>query len=438
MSGERHGQGGASWKQVIAGGVAAGLLFNGAYFLGESRGSESALSAAEFDTPDTLPEISSAVLMPPAPTMASPEAGRENCIEPTAEDMAVVDELLSKPKSPELLLDADDGSMKVSNEAWERRDSYLDAFAHERGLQVHEGWSVYQYLAEDFGSIETGKVPSPTDFYLETTNSFMQQLGVTVTMGSGNDYSFGGRGLTAEELENQNTKLTLMNIVNAYAGVTQEYIDAMGLKNIVLVTGMSTEGVAGYAIPNGPHDTFYINVDTSESALPFDVSGINHEGYHLLDGGQCGPSNMAVDPSFTSLNQGINIYSDITTQPYQESYSLEEYYKDVSAIQQHMYDAKLAGDVEGYCILAAADDELASQVVTYSDDHTNPAEEKAGLGSQLMNDYVINEVTNPRFPKLAAKAKFLLARLYHMEPAVVEYLIEQSSPQYQDPARELC
>lgn len=76
------------------------------------------------------------------------------------------------------------------------------------------------------------------------------------------------------------------------------------------------------------------------------------------------------------------------------------------------------------------DTKKAARVVVSSDySFTNVAEDKAELGSNILDSFLISGVLDRKMPILRRKALFLLARLYHDNPAFVQFYAAVSDRQ---------
>ncbi|MEO5627318.1 MAG: hypothetical protein ABIQ89_00300 [Candidatus Saccharimonadales bacterium] len=429
----------------VAGGVMVGLLA----VSGCTQSSEQP-SEAQIDYAPSVTRVPTTVeaFTGPYPVTAPFNIESDNCIEPSKEDIDAVNELLVNPGDPELKetligMGKGGGGKGAAPEADAAVDKYqdrLDTLAKEHHRTIIDGQAEIELLSNDYGIREGGKEPSPFSYYLSTVQEFTGKFGVTVSVGTPDQtYAYNGRAPEPEILEGENAKQTMMSIISAYSGKSEEYVKGLaGLQHIVLITGTEADAAAYAEVADGK-GTFYINIDPREEAYALDVSGILHETYHLYDSKACGPSGMFKDPTFDSLNGGLNIYSDPKAGDLVFPYvSYNQYGFDSGPRNEYMYKAKQDGDMAGYCAASQLDDEQAAQVMAISDKYPNPAEDKADIGSIMGQSYRYGEFINPRFKVMTAKLRFLLARMYHQDPDEVEYLIAQAEASYQDPAKTVC
>ncbi len=370
---------------------------------------------------------------------SSPFTGApQQCIEPTIDEINTADHLLRAPEDPLASI-----PVSVSQRGSDYEDQmakyadFLKQTAAEDHVTIFDGApaanNIYHNLA--------GMKPAPESFatYLTEVQQFLDQLGVTLTVAEpGVTYSYGGRVPTAEELATKSAAYLLADIATAFSNLPKEYVELAGLKHIIIVAGTDTEDVAGYANTEYPHDTIVLDIlkTPDQSISP---SGVNHELYHLIDAASCGAADMFNDHGFVALNGDRMLYSNVPldTRPTYPSYK-DSFTTEQNNDTQMLVNANQQADNTLRCQIVSQELSDQAEVVTVSDYHPNPAEDKAEIGSVIpnTNDYV--EFDNPQYATLYPKFRYLLARLYHQNPGIVRFFAKTSRRPMEDPLRANC
>lgn len=194
-------------------------------------------------------------------------------------------------------------------------------------------------------------------------------------------YNYDGKPLTREILEQAKVKQSLVSLIGTLGELPVELVKEIGLKKINMIT-IPNKKVAGYAdIDVG--DTYHFD------PTKFFGTGLIHEAYHLYDVNHSDPLTMRWDRGFRKLNPSEQIY----TAEFIKSPNYGDY------ISKEEYDAlTVKGD----------DTKKAAKVVVSSDySFTNVAEDKAELGSNVLNSFLISGVLDRKMPILRRKALFL-------------------------------
>lgn len=378
----------------------------------------------EAASPETSPQTELVGTQIPGTTSAMTSEIRTDCIEPSSDDVLAVQALLSKPQDP--LAEPMGGSPKTDADYKSfpaQQQAFKERVAREHGLTIFDDTPWQRRLTDQSARAEGGLDTGPFSDYLGATQDFMNQFGVEVAVGTPDlTYSYGARAPRAEELESPAAKWTMQGILSAFSNLPKEYVELTGLKRIIIMTGSAGAEVAGYAVTSGAHDTFFIDIEKGKNIM-LDQHGILHETYHLLDAAQCGPQAMLVDEGFTQQNSPNPIYrterDGVVEEP---SVPSMQSYDNAVMNRRAMFDSSTPKSV--LCQTQMQEDQEAALVETYSSYHPNPAEDKAEIGAQLVtpNDYVT--ITDTRFAKFWPKVQYLMARLYHQNPAIVEYFTE--------------
>ncbi|HSX24327.1 MAG TPA: hypothetical protein VLE74_04455 [Candidatus Saccharimonadales bacterium] len=360
------------------------------------------------------------------------------CIEPTAEDILATETLLHAPEDPLASIPVTVSQRAGDYEIQEARyNKFIKDSATSNGLTLFDGANIAQDILRGLGGMKPA--PESFDAYLSSTQTFVNQLGVDISLGKADvTYAYGGRVPTSDELVSKSAAYLLADIVSAFSNLPKEYIELAGLKHIVIVAGTDTNDVAGYAETQGRHDTIVLDILKAPDQS-ISVHGVNHELYHLLDAASCNDRDMSVDMGYAALNGGRNMYSgklldnDGTYLTYTGGFQ-QELNIDVRLIDNALSNS----DDATRCQIVKDEEADQAQVAAYSNYHPNPAEDKAELGAVIpdTNDYV--EFDDPKFSVLYPKFRYLLARLYHQNPGLVRFFTKTSRRPAVDPTHMNC
>lgn len=259
---------------------------------------------------------------------------------------------------------------------------------------------------------------TPFSTYLELTQEYMRQFGVTVRVGTDADkYSYDLRSPQDADLETMTAKWNLNSIIVAFSKMPREYIELDGLKTIILGAGKSSTAAA-YAITSDPHNTIVLNM--SDMLNP---GTLDHENEHLEDDVQCGgPAAMANDPSYITYNLGSG--ETYTGQDTNSVPTMDGAYesKSVQQLEGQQFSEEQAGNLVAACRtqgrLATTLSKIALRT-SYS--AKNVMEDKAQEGDTIGDPNSWPEVTNPLFPRIRGKFTELLGRLWYYRPAIADY-----------------
>lgn len=364
----------------------------------------------------------------PMPTPSTAEV--VDCVEPTAEDQAIVRSLLEMPQHPDLYgySDYKGGKGDAENET----QKFRQQVAEEEGVTIVDATQLLENLYQALGaeseySTEKEKARS-FDHYLQRTQEYMANFGVSVRVGTPEDrYGYDGRPPITEELETSAAKQMLTGIVEAYNRMPVEYVEYSGLKQIILAGG-SREEAGAYAFTDSKHDTYNLIVPPlDDDRLPLSYSANQHELFHLVDAKMCG-RDIGTDTAFTGHNPFPDVYT-YTDEPNLSVYTFtQDFLPAAQDSTEQYYNALASGNHAAACAFVAEIDYGKSKVITTEDHGTkNPQEDKAGLGEMITNPDNYSFVADTNYAALYPKAEYLLARLRHEVPSVVSYFARAGS-----------
>lgn len=374
------------------------------------------------------------------PNMTEEDGGL--CVEPQPEDFAQVRDWMAEPQDPALIPTF---SGKGDDEAYQNYEATSQAFrnqlATELGQTTYDATPIIEELNSQSMSVssEGSYYNLPFQDYLSATQEFMANYGVQVMVGTPEmEYSYGGRAPEAEMLESDNAKITLMNVLYTFTDQPEQYVkEVAGLGGIVLMTGTEGENVGAYAQSGELNNQIYINIQTKEETLPISVSNVHHELAHLGDADSCNIWASAEDPDYEQLNGGLDIYDPEVTY---DTVTFE--YGDYISLTGNLIDEKIvaeeAGDMKKWCEINDREQAIGAEVLTYSEYHPDPSEDKAEIGAGITQPYMYGILADSRFPVLRNKFELLLARLHARYPKVAEYLIKTADRPYTDPLEANC
>lgn len=311
------------------------------------------------------------------------------CYEPTAEEQAVVSQLFSK--EPLYLHDS----------------RYKDMQSHgvESAISKRFGMTLIpqsggQKVEQDY----TEHAPYKTIFH--DAKIYLGEFGVQLRLARPQDFTGGyiGKVPTKQELNRTNASYDIAEVIDGFHELPLEYVAATGLKTILLIAHAS--GEAAYAKIGGPANTVAVNI-TATQAEP-GPQLLDHEMYHLLDRRECtSASAQYIDPGYTALNNG-DIYGPTN---HTDALALDS--PKISRLRdQH---PKGRSDKQIY-------HKMLKNVVSYSSyGLTNVVEDKAEMGRNIAIPSDYSTVLSDRTPVIKRKFEYLMARLYHYQPAVVRY-----------------
>jgi len=335
---------------------------------------------------------------------------RSPCYNPTGQELTKVKAIINLPREPI--------SKYISPAEREREDIRRKSEVAKRyGLTMYDYQPIYDPLMLDVDPNTVGQEPQHKfDTYFITAQAFLERYGVELLLQKENGkYKEGEHPLTAEEKESVYAKHLMVELIRSFGNLPVELIRNGGLKKVVLINTGSGNG--GYA-PEANSDTYYADLtDGPESVF-------NHEFYHQYEYNHYGPDVWS-DSGFVACNPEQEIYGK---SPKSKQYiSLDTYKQFVS---EHSAEYYSADETEKQSLQRLFDEKAALVAVVSDYSFTNAVEDKAEIGRTLLDTATFYTLFDPRTPILRDKALFLLGRLYHDEPRIVQYLADVS---YQAP-----
>ena len=242
------------------------------------------------------------------------QGGTTECPAPTAQALAAAKSLEAQPQDTYLYQAEQDVA----------KDKTIKAADREEVIQ----WRTRQHDATESHVI----VRNPLDFilpleedlakgahalfseYLSKAQGYLKLFGVTLQLAGtpgAPELQDNMQVPTMSDFENRTAKQNVVNLMDALAGMPQQYVDLVGLKHVYLAAGTHTTKigrglrVAAYASAAG----VVLDFDFVE-----DASMPEHELLHRLDSRLCGgDAAMGNDPAFAQFNNGraysLNNYS---------------------------------------------------------------------------------------------------------------------------------
>ncbi len=328
-----------------------------------------------------------------APIAAAP-VETQSCISPTPEDFEHVDEARSDNTRPDLR----DYSYKSGKKADAERDKLKD--------QLHLVFHEY-----------TPEVTADPKRTLDNFRVFAGKYGLTVAVETANPKE----APTEAELNSQSAVNSINEVGNSLSKLPEVYIKKTEVKQITFFSNVNSDHeVLDYVNQKNADRAIHMNINTANSRLP-------HESFHLLDGLECGPDNMYVDPVYNAINGQPNIY--------QNAWPVPALTPEQSRMSNELFTARQYG-IAGKLVEAGVDYDTAmcrasiklapdaANVLTATSYGLNRIiEDKADLGEQLLDPMQHNKIFDDKKPKLFEKARLEAARLWHLMPAYAEYLL---------------
>lgn len=335
-------------------------------------------------------------------------------IDPTPEEIAAVEAILEKYKDKGI----NEPERNIEAAKKHNLTLYNDSNIGEAGKKIFDNFHNFRDYKNPQHYGDESQLLSFAEYFEAVRDILKEKYGIDLTLGDDTrEYSYGGKPLKPEELETVQSRVSILNLLRSVFDQPVELIKITGLKKISLIK--MTEA-AGYAEINGSNDTYFADPTLEAEAGLFD-----HELYHLYDANKCG-NQFGIDNGFNNLNPPGWQYTD-NKLPKPEGYISDEEYRKFGwdLIMGQLKDfADLKNNPQKKQEII---DEKAHHVATPSEyGFTHIVEEKADLGKILFNPNNYASALDSRKPILRKKFIFLLARLYHDNPKLVEYFIEVS------------
>lgn len=151
-----------------------------------------------------------------------------------------------------------------------------------------------------------GKKDAPFSVYYENAKAYMAQFGVDFSIEDGSQPMEKGReAVTAEGLENsQIARQNLVDLINGFALVTQDYVDLAGLHHMRWVSEPGGGFLAYVTFPEG--GTIYTDIFKRQGPSTY-----RHELSHLVNLRTAGKNAVDNNPGWSALNPA-DIYTEGT------------------------------------------------------------------------------------------------------------------------------
>jgi hypothetical protein len=301
-------------------------------------------------------------------------------------------------------------------------------------VATHYGLLVPTYDNQLFRAFESPRQVSPQPA-IEETEAYLGKFGVQVVIGGSLPGELDGFTTPTQAEIDQDEVEALGKIDWDIQESPTAYIHSSGLKKIIL-TSLSSDSEGFYW--TDPHTLVW------NMSQPSYEGEMNQAVYEGINATECGFDNTT-DPNYAALNRH-NIYGSpkndkgylsedhlILQQPTKEEHKLSNAihaaYNDLETDAHGFYVTGADGnliykDPRRICrLLKDYNIGVVSRIaVEHHADFSSIEQDKDDLGAQFnwdANGY--NEFLDPSSPILRRKALFLLARLYEIDPAIVEY-----------------
>jgi hypothetical protein len=252
---------------------------------------------------------------------------------------------------------------------------------------------------------------------MQRAQEFLKRYDISLSFADPQQYRFlEASSLDQQTLESKKAKQGILDLITEIGDVPVEMIKEMGVKKIDM-TKIGIEKTGGYANVHAG-DTFVFDPTKRLG------TGFLHEGYHLYDVNHADEYSMYDDPIFKSLNPSDeNIYSESGQTPDNYISDSENLSFELNT-QNDLFTAKQQNDEQEVSRIQKELDKKAGQVVVPTNyAFTNVGEDKAEIARHIMGG-LLDRVLARKSPILRRKAVFLLARLYHDNPAFVQFLVD--------------
>jgi hypothetical protein len=259
---------------------------------------------------------------------------------------------------------------------------------------------------------------------MRIANNYLGKFGVSISVAKPGELTSGDKQVpTVAELNTNAALYDIDEITEGFTLLPTQYVHLSGLKHVILA---ANTGDYAYAVTEGKHNTIAVDV-TGEDEDPLLM---DHEIYHLLDSAECGGSDrMFEDQGYTDLNGG-NIYEG---KAWAQNPKVESTLNDNQILdsQDLQVEGEETNDNALSCVGQDQLDQELPRVVAISEYSLDDvAEDKAEMGKAFGNPSDFYRDLSPQMPIVRKKFEYLLARLYHFSPKIVDYFAAVSSRPY--------
>lgn len=352
----------------------------------------------------------------PAPAATSIEA---SCPAPSSESIETVTEMFDNPPIRSLNPNPRGATSQSIQE-------YIIAQRQEVGIRMPN----YDHVQSGrLGSaLNTPGQTPPFQDYLQFAEGVLDQLDIPITIGVPDGVD--AKVPTQAELESRNAKYQVLQIADMFGIIPMNLTEQLGINGVVLTA--HGNGYAGQTFDG----ILIIDIVNAGETYSTDT----HELFHIIDAAMCGQEDAQNDPGYARLN---------TYATYAYEWPLPEGFMDsqpipLDAVKDDTYyeldtqrwEADDLGDAAAYCVIQATMDNLVKDVeMTDQYSHRSVTEDKANVGRHIVELTNYSEMLDPAKPVIRQKFLFLLARMYEMNPEVVEYYAANAG-RTRDPASD--
>jgi len=289
------------------------------------------------------------------------------------------------------------------------------AVAHHYGLQLPTyNHSLFNMYLPSVAQYQPSAHTTTLDKNIKLSRQYMDQFGVQLQIGNPGGELDGLGNPTKQELQDNLTD-DLSVVTWSTQSAPVQYMHLSGLKKIIFMDNPKSD--LKYEYINRHTVVWNINGEAAQSTMDSVV-------YTGIDMRECGVHSRG-DPGYTALNPD-NIYGPAPN--HNGLLAVDRIYRAPTPFDNQLGKAVNKAFDEGndklYCNLIEAYDYIVNpRTVVYDPEGFESATaDKIALGRILdwpANGY--SEILDPRMPVVRAKALFLLARLYQLDPNIVKY-----------------
>lgn len=360
---------------------------------------------------------------------ALPDVETRACHDPSAEDKAIVDELLAHPLPAYKKVEKE----SPEDSLWRLRKET----AAKYDLTIFDPRAILEPYTQDLSNSYAGEIPIAE--YQTMARNFLARYGVrliqptdTTPYGTSIIAPF-SPDLIRHREDEYAAKKAYLQLINNIAPLPLEFVQQVGLSEVVVVQINldQTGGLAEMGTKSKGYGRFYI--DPIQSASSGRTS--NHELSHLWDANRCsGVHDTNLDPAFVALNpNGAKTYvgRERSRQAAERNPSLSvENIVFSQPAKDVMNEWEVAKATVGYdeakdqYFAAKFKALFANAVVTNWCGLATASEDKAIIGENILSLQGYSRMLSPDTPIVSQKTRLLLARLYHDNWRVMRYFYE--------------
>jgi hypothetical protein len=305
---------------------------------------------------------------------------------------------------------------------------------YERAKQAELGITFPVYDVRKLHHLGTGVggnivgTPPPFTEYKTMLTGILGQLDIPLRIGVPENVvgldKVDARQPAAEELETSAAKFQVLRLSEMFARAPIQLSTNLGITEVAL-TAKGKSDIGGYSGLALTHDGVLIVDVVSAEESNYDLAF--HEYYHLVDSDACGPQRIHTDRAYAAQNVA-GTYAERWPLPPGFIEKQPKSYGALADSRGRLYtkknEAREREDRGAYCNAEAELDTLHKDVEVNSDySYYNVAEDKAEIGSQVLQPQEYPHMLDPTMPVRRNKFKLLLARLYEKHRNVATYYL---------------